>query len=508
MSKPEQTSHDHADERFLLRVRQLNQAKPREGGGYILYWMVSARRTTFNFTLDRAIFWAQRLARPLVVFEPIRVNYPWASDRLHAFVIQGMAAKRLIFSNIPVFYYPYVEPSRDAGKGLLMALAADACLVVSDDYPCFFLPSMQATAAGRLPVPLELVDSNGILPLSSADHAFTAAFHFRRHVQRTLVQYLDKTPQANPLNGLDLPSPKRLLDAVKKRWPPASDEFLSGDLTGLESLPIDHSVPVSPIRGGESAAGLALSKFLKNGLDNYHRAHNEPESEGTSRLSPYLHFGHIAAHEIFHAVMKQENWSVFKLGGKPNGAREGWWGVSEGAEAFLDQLITWRELAFNQCVFRPDDYDRYESLPAWALETLAKHERDPRPHIYSRAQLEAGQTHDPLWNAAMGQLRSEGWFHNYMRMLWGKKILEWSRTPREALGHMIAIMDRWSLDGRDPNAYAGYFWTLGRYDRPWPERPIYGTVRSMSSDNTARKFPVKRYIAQYASPANSQMSLL
>ena len=494
---------------FELRVRRLNAAAINETGDYVLYWMIAARRTSFNFGLDRAIFWAKELSRPLVVFEPLRVGYPWASDRLHRFVIDGMNDKCSVFNGVPAYYYPYVEPEKDAGRGLLLTLAERACVVVSDDFPCFFLPRMLAAAASSLPVLLEAVDSNGILPMRAADRAFTAAFHYRRHVQRTLPLFAQRTPQANPLQALDLPTPRGLLHAIQKRWPPASEELLERDSMALAKLPIDHSIPISPMVGGEVAAHAALAKFLKQGLGNYKDAHNEPEVEGTSRLSPYLHFGHIGVHEIFNAVMRREKWSIFKVGPKATGAREGWWGVSPSAEAFLDQFITWRELAYNQCVFRPKDYYRYDSLPSWALETLAKHASDPRPHVYSRAQFEAGQTHDPLWNAAMGQLRTEGWFHNYMRMLWGKKILEWSRTPREALGHMMAIMDRWSLDGRDPNAYAGYFWTLGRYDRPWPERPIYGTVRSMSSNNTARKFPVKRYIKRYAPISlGRQMSLL
>ena len=490
---------DDSEDRFLHRVRDLNEAPLREKSGYVLYWMIAARRTRFNFGLDRAIYWAEKFGRPLVVFEPLRVAYPWASDRLHRFVIDGMADKALLFNEIPAFYYPYVEPTKDAGKELLIALTADACIVITDDFPCFFLPRMLESAAKELPIRLEVVDSNGVLPMRAADHAFTAAFHYRRHMQKHLTKYLDRTPLAEPLKNLDLPKPNGLLDATLKKWPAAPEELLAGDAESLAQLPIDHSVPVTPIHGGETAAHAALEKFLKRALGNYKEAHNEPEIEGTSRLSPYLHFGHIGAHEVFHAVMQQEKWSVFKLGTKPNGVREGWWGVGPSAEAFLDQLVTWRELAYNMCTFRPHDYDHYESLPAWAQETLAKHEGDPRPHTYSRSQLEAGETHDPLWNAAMGQLRSEGWFHNYMRMLWGKKILEWSRTPREALGHMIALMDRWSLDGRDPNAYAGYFWILGRYDRPWPERPIYGTVRSMSSDSTARKFSVKGYIERYVS---------
>jgi deoxyribodipyrimidine photo-lyase len=202
---------------------------------------------------------------------------------------------------------------------------------------------------------------------------------------------------------------------------------------------------------------------------------------------------------VFDRVMRQEGWSKRRVAGKPaSGAREGWWGASASTERFLDQLITWRELGYNMCAKRPDDYDRYESLPPWAQDTLRTHRRDRRPHVYDLATLERGATHDPLWNAAQGQLLREGWFHNYMRMLWGKKILEWSKTPQDALRRMVSIMNRWSLDGRNPNSYSGYFWTLGRYDRPWPERPIFGTVRSMSSRNTARKIGVRKYIEAFA----------
>ncbi len=507
-SSIDQTSDQAKPDRFLHRVRGLNQTPIRDEASYVLYWMIAARRTAFNFALDRAIDWAHKLGKALVVFEPLRVAYPWASDRLHRFVIDGMADKASIFKDIPAFYYPYIEPHKDADKGLLAALASEACVVVTDDYPCFFLPRMVTAAAKKITAAMEAIDSNGVLPMRAADHAFTAAFHYRRHMQKSLPLYADKFPLANPLANLDLPKPSGLLAKIQKKWPAAPEELLSGDAQALAKLEIDHTVPTVATHGGEVEARQALTKFLKNALSSYKDAHNEPEIEGTSRLSPYLHFGQIGAHEIFHEVMKQEKWSVFKLGAKANGIREGWWGVSAGAEAFLDQLVTWRELAFNTCAFLPKTYDHFDSLPGWALETLSKHAGDARPHVYTRTQLENGQTHDALWNAAMGQLRIEGWFHNYMRMLWAKKILEWSRTPREALGHMIAIMDRWSLDGRDPNAYAGYFWTLGRYDRPWPERPIYGTVRSMSSDNTAKKYRVKAYIARYTNADSKQMLLL
>jgi deoxyribodipyrimidine photo-lyase len=217
-------------------------------------------------------------------------------------------------------------------------------------------------------------------------------------------------------------------------------------------------------------------------------------------MSPYLHFGHISAHEIFAALVRREKWRPRKLALRGNGARQGWWNMSGSAENFLDQLITWRELGYNFSFHRAD-YDLYDSLPPWALKTLDEHSADHRSARYTLREFEAANTHDPLWNAAQGQLLREGHIHNYMRMLWGKKILEWSASPREAVGILIELNNKYGLDGRNPNSYSGIFWCLGRYDRPWgPVRPIFGKVRYMSSENTARKFSVKSYIQKY-SPA-------
>jgi deoxyribodipyrimidine photo-lyase len=195
--------------------------------------------------------------------------------------------------------------------------------------------------------------------------------------------------------------------------------------------------------------------------------------------------------------MTHERWTTRKLMKGNRGAREGWWGVSPSAETFLDQLVVWRELAFNGCEYLPS-YDTYASLPEWSRRTLEGHLDDARPKIYSMKALETATTGDDVWNAAQRQLLTEGWFHGYLRMLWGKKIVEWSRHPEEALARMQAIMNRHSLDGRDPNAYASYAWVLGRYDRPWPERPIFGTVRYMSSASTRRKLKMTRFLSQYA----------
>jgi deoxyribodipyrimidine photo-lyase len=218
----------------------------------------------------------------------------------------------------------------------------------------------------------------------------------------------------------------------------------------------------------------------------------------TSGLSPYLHFGHISAHEIFRKVVQQEKWRPEKLSVRADGRRSGWWNMSANAESFLDELITWREVGYNFSS-QTKLYDRYESLPLWALKTLERHARDERQHVYALKEFESAKTYDPLWNASQTQLVREGRIHNYLRMLWGKKILEWSRSPKEALDVMIHLNNKYGLDGRDPNSYSGIFWCLGRYDRPWgPERPVYGQVRYMSSENTARKFSVKNYLRKYA----------
>ncbi len=196
--------------------------------------------------------------------------------------------------------------------------------------------------------------------------------------------------------------------------------------------------------------------------------------------------------------MARERWSPQRIGQKTSGKREGWWGVSAAAESWLDQFVTWRELGYNMAS-HCDDYDRYESLPEWAQTTLDRHLGDSRPAVYSLDEFSAARTHDRLWNAAQNQLVREGRIHNYLRMLWGKKILEWTATPRDALAVMIELNNRYALDGRDPNSNSGIFWCLGRYDRAWgPERPIYGTVRYMSSANTARKLRVKGYLTKYA----------
>jgi deoxyribodipyrimidine photo-lyase len=469
--------------------------------------MIAHRRVRWNLALEQAAWWARELGRPLVIFEPLDADYPWACDRFHRFVLEGMADTRdALRARAGVTYLPYVEPAPGAGRGLLATLAADAAVVVTDDYPAFMLPRLVDAAAREVPVRFEAVDANGLMPMRAADRAFPTAYAFRRHLQRTLPAHLADRPAADPLEDLPAIEPAVLSPAIVTRWPTPADDLLNGTCT-LASLPIDHAIgPVAGQRGGMQAAGAALAHFLDAHLAAYGTTRNDVEDDVTSRLSPYLHFGHISGWEVVAAVLAREGW-LGATGARATGARQGWWGVSPAAEGFLDQIVTWRELGFNMCVQCPSTYDRYESLPAWAQSTLGKHERDPRTYRYGLAAFERGTTHDALWNAAQGQLLREGRIHNYLRMLWGKKILEWTASPREALDVMVELNNKYALDGRDPNSYSGIFWTLGRYDRPWaPERPIFGTIRYMSSENTARKMPVRGYIRRFAPAASDAPS--
>lgn len=488
-----------------VRIQLCNRAEVRPEGEYVLYWMIAFRRLGWSFSLERSADWARELGRPLVVLEPLRAGYRWANDRIHRFVLDGMAGHAERLAGTEVLYYPYVEPKPGAGKGLLAALAERACVVVTDDYPAFFLPRMVEAAARQVAVRMEKVDSNGLLPLRAAGRDFVTAYHFRRFLQKELPKHLGDFPEADPLRDLP-PRLASLPGKITRRWPAASPELLQGDAKALARLPIDHGVePVPTVRGGDEAAAAVLDRFLDERLERYGERRNDPDEEVTSGLSPYLHFGYVSSHQLFAALADREDWMPDRLGDGARGGREGWWGMSPPAEKFLDEVVTWREVGYNMAAFR-EDFERYESLSEWARTTLAKHEKDPRPHLYDLAGFEAAQTHDEIWNAAQTQLVREGRIHNYLRMLWGKKILHWSRTPREALEALIHLNNRYALDGRDPNSYSGIFWCLGRYDRPWaPERPVFGTVRYMSSESARRKLRLKGYLSRYG--AQAQMSL-
>jgi deoxyribodipyrimidine photo-lyase len=239
----------------------------------------------------------------------------------------------------------------------------------------------------------------------------------------------------------------------------------------------DRTVPAVALRGGQTAARAALRAFLRDGLPRYGEGRNHPDDDASSGLSPWLHFGHVSAHEVRAAVVRAD---------------------APGREAFLDQLVTWRELGFAAAARDPGNHARYEGLPAWSRATLEEHADDRREAVYAIEDLAASRTDDPVWNAAQRQLVREGRMHNYLRMLWGKRVLSWTASPREAFDTLVELNDRYALDGRDPNSYTGISWCLGKYDRAWgPERPVFGKVRYMSTASTLKKLRMKQYLRRY-----------
>jgi deoxyribodipyrimidine photo-lyase len=255
---------------------------------------------------------------------------------------------------------------------------------------------------------------------------------------------------------------------------------------------------------GTRAAGLEVMRtFIDRKLMDYGTDRSHPDLDKASGLSAWLHFGKVSEYEVVKAALERQpkGWSMDAMS-PVAGKREGFFGGEPSVESFLDEVITWREVGFHYCHHTPN-YDKFESLPDWAIATLEEHAKDVRPVMYTFDQLENSQTHDDVWNAAQRQLREEGIIQNYLRMLWGKKILEWSPDPRTALDWMIELNNKWAIDGRDPNSYSGIFWCLGRFDRPWaPQRPIFGQIRYMSTDSTLKKLKLKQYLKRYGSQPN------
>ncbi len=479
------------------RISKANHAPVNNKGDYVLYWMIAFRRTSWNYSLDRAVWRASELKKPLVILEALRTGYRWANDRIHQFILQGMAHNFQQLKDKPVFYYPYVEPKHGAGKGLLSALSKYACCIITDDFPAFFLPRMVAKAAEDMDVLLEKIDGNGLFPMRAAGKPFATAYAFRRFLQKRLPDHLVEHPSPDPFYNQQIPRLKTLSKNTLKQWPMATKTMLNDPKKTLALLPIDHAVFPADIKGGTDKGASRLAHFISENLVDYDTLRNHPDHPVTSGLSPYLHFGHISSHQVFQALMDHEHWFFDRLSSKSTGSRTGWWHMSPSAEAFLDQLITWRELGFNGCVYQPD-FDRYESLPGWTKQTLTQHQADKRPYHYDPDALEAAHTHDPIWNASQTELVCKGRIQNYLRMLWGKKILEWTPSPKEALDIMVHLNNKYALDGRDPNSYSGIFWILGRYDRAWgPERKVFGKIRYMSSESARRKLRLKKYLNRY-----------
>jgi deoxyribodipyrimidine photo-lyase len=446
------------------RVYIRNAGLPDPEGKCVVYWMQRAQRGIDNPALDAAVEAANALRKPVVVFFAPVPFYPHANLRHYHFLTQGIPdiASALARRNIGFVLRSFPDHSL-----LRFCDEVKPALVVGDENPMREPESWRRTAAKKLKVPLWTVDADVIVPSKLLEKQQYAAHTIRPRLQAYLNQFL--IPSQNP--------------HAKIRWKkPSNLKTLDPDVDITHGWRLDRSVsPVAHCKGGTEEALRLLRDFVERKLRNYGKQRNKPEVDHTSRLSPYLHFGHISPITVALAIQK----SSAPLADK---------------EAFLNQVIIWRELSVNLVRFNPD-YDSFECAEPWAHRTLAKHAKDSRPVQYTEAQLENAETHDELWNAAQMQMVSTGWMHNYVRMYWGKKILEWSRSPAEAFQIAVRLNDKYELDGRDPNGYAGIAWAIvGKFDRPWFERSIFGQIRYMSGESTGRKFDSKEYIRQNLSP--------
>jgi len=447
------------------RVQLLNKAPLRANARYVLYWAQVNRRAASNHALAHAVELANRAGLPVLFYEGLTCDYPYASDRLHTFILEGVPDTERHLKRLGIGYVFYLRRTRDDPNDILYRLAKDAAAVVTDDYSLFPARYFNASVAPKLDIPYVAVDSSCIVPMSRFEKREYAAYTIRPKIRRLLPEYLKAAAAMRVNQKFRAPVP---------RFHTNVDAPNIAKL--VASCDIDHSIQPSPaFPGGSSAAHKRLRKFLKQSLHRYANLSNQPSENATSGLSPYLHFGHISALEIALAVQ--------------NFARE----HKLMPDSFLEELIVRRELAFNFAHFAQDP-ESLDALPEWAGKTLRKHAGDQRDPAYSRHQLEHGHTYDPLWNATQKELLLTGKIHGYYRMYWGKKILEWSRTPEDALATAIYLNDRYALDGRDPNSYTNILWCFGLHDRPWVERPIFGQVRYMSYDGMRRKTDVDAYI--------------
>jgi deoxyribodipyrimidine photo-lyase len=432
-------------------------------GDYVLYWMQSSHRTRWNHALSAAIRTANRQHLPLLVFFALDPAYPEANARSYRFMLEGLAD---VAADLPSLGTRLIVRTGPPPR-LLAACAKHASLVVTDQG--YLRPQLAyfREAAALLRCPLVRVESNVIVPVMAASprEEYSAAT-FRPKVMGASSRFLDPPPEEQVDARREIDPDPGMPDCM----PDANPALIERTLAAIRA---DESVGRGLFPGGQSAAAARFDVFLSRDLDRYAQERNDPAGNIVSHMSPYLHFGQESPLRLALAAMDRDG---------------------PGPEAFLEELIVRRELAVNFVTYNPS-YDSPACLPEWAAKTLRAHAGDPRPYRYSAAELEAASTHDPYWNAAQNEMRLTGKMHGYMRMYWGKKCIEWIPDPGEAFSVALALNNRYEIDGRDPNGYAGVAWCFGKHDRPFSERPVFGKVRYMSFDGLVRKFDMERYVA-------------
>jgi deoxyribodipyrimidine photo-lyase len=441
------------------RIKELNK-KPIARKKYVLYWMQQAQRSEYNHALEYAIDQANKMNKPVVVCFGIADNFPDANERHYYFMLEGLKdVERALAARGIQIIVQHGSPEIIAAK-----LARDASFVVTD---CGYLKiqrKWRVYVADNAPCLVVQVETDVVVPVGTAStkEEYSAAT-IRNKIRKNLGAFLIPVRKINVRNhSLHLRFEKLPIDDTERT---------------MRMLKIDRSVArVEYYRGGTNTAQRLLRDFIKNKLDHFSEERNDPSKNTLSSMSPYLHFGQISP--LYVALQVNATQSNSKT-------------------SFLEELIVRRELSMNYVLYNPQ-YAYFDGLPGWARKTLDQHRKDRRQYTYTLRQLENAETHDEYWNAAQKEMLVYGKMHGYMRMYWGKKIIEWTRKPEEAFEIALYLNNKYELDGRDPNGFTGVAWCFGKHDRPWPERRIFGKVRYMNADGLKRKFHIEAYVDRIA----------
>ncbi|MGE0556343.1 MAG: deoxyribodipyrimidine photo-lyase [Gemmatimonadales bacterium] len=456
-----------------LRLHSAQEPGPNPAGELVLYWMQGVTlRATENPALNFAVEEANRRGLPVVVYQGLRDDYPWASARIHTFILESVADLQREFGRRGIQYGFYLETAAaraDRGaRSPLVALADRAALVVTDFFPTFIQPRQLRALRRKTETPVIAIDSATVVPLRRLETEYKTARAIRPVLEGLLPHYLHPIPNPEPESREPVELPFE---------PVGVPDHPDGIADLVRQCAVDQSVRPSPtIRGGTRQARARLAWFVQHGLPGYAERRNDPNVDATSRLSPYLHFGNISIQDVL-------------LAAQAAGPAADW-------VKFRDEALVWRELAHNLCYWNPR-HRTLDAIPDWARRELDDHATDPRPALYDDLTLERAETESELWNACQRSLRQDGELHNYLRMLWGKSVLKWTPDAAEALRVLEHLNHKYALDGRDPNSYGGILWCFGRFDRPFYRRPIFGTVRYMSLDTQRKKFDVDAYCRRY-----------
>ena len=447
------------------RVRAWND-RPVRRGDFVVYWAQATRRGDDNVALEHAVARANELDLPVVVYEALRPDYPFASDRIHSFVLECARDTAAILATRGIAHGFFLPRTRDEARGVAQRLFERAALIVSDDHPSFVFPAQNAAAARRAPCAYVTVDDTAVVPLSLVPAHEPQARTIRGKLLTALPRWLA------PVDEI---APRRTV--ARFEWPFEPLDLARADLAAaVRACAIDHGVGrVADRPGGSRAAQARLRAFFAGTGRAYDTARDDAPADATSGLSPYLHFGAISARACLLALRDAKVKPLAR-------------------EAFIEQLLVRRGLAFNHAARCPE-HATYAAVPTWAQRSLDAHRGDPRPELRTMDELAAAKSGDEVWDAAQGELVRRGRMHNVLRMFWGKRLIQLSKSPEQAFEFATRMWDRYALDGRDPNTYAGVGWCFGLHDRPFPERTIYGIVRSMGRGALSKRFDLDDYVA-------------